>query len=169
MKKIMSLRGAKFFIALASCALLAGCQRADTATGPAFERLRPAGVADSQKLWGYSQAIVSQPGARMVFVAGNTGDDENGQIIDPNDFDKQVERTFRNISTSLKAAGATGADVVNVRMYVVNFDAGKHWEPIARAMQKTFGPQGPTATMLGVQALAEPGILFEADATAVIR
>ncbi len=150
--------------------LLAACQRTDTpATGPAFERLSPAGVADSQKLWGYTQAIVTKPGARMVFIAGNTGDDQNGQIVNPNDFDKQVERTFQNMSTSLKAAGATGADVVQVRMYIVNFDAEKHWAPIARAMQQTFGPQGPTATMLGIQALAEPGILFEADATAIIN
>lgn len=157
-------------IAITFCTLLTACQRSDApATGPAFERLSPAGVADSQKLWGYTQAIVTKPGARMVFIAGNTGDNENGQIVNPNDFDKQVERTFQNISTSLKAAGATGEDVVQVRMYIVNFDAAKHWDPIARAMQKTFGPKGPTATMLGVQALAEPGILFEADATAVIN
>jgi enamine deaminase RidA (YjgF/YER057c/UK114 family) len=136
---------------------------------PTFTRLSPAGLADSQKLWGYSQVIVTEPGARTVYVAGSTGDDENGVIVHPNDFEKQVELTFQNIRTSLAAAGATGEDVVRVRLYIVDFDAEKHWPIVGSAMARHLGDKGPVATMVGIQALAEPGILFEADVTAVIR
>jgi enamine deaminase RidA (YjgF/YER057c/UK114 family) len=89
--------------------------------------------------------------------------------VHPNDFEKQVERTFQNIRTSLAAAGATGEDVVRVRLYIVDFDAEKHWPIVGSAMARHLGDKGPVATMVGIQALAEPGILFEADVTAVIR
>lgn len=151
---------------LAAVACASGPQAGETT---AFTRLAPAGLADSQSLWGYSQVIVVEPGARTIYVAGTTGDDETGQIVDPGDFERQVDRTFHNIETSLAAAGASGTDVVRLRLYVVNFDAERHWPIIGAAMLRHFGPQGPTATLVGVQALAEPSILFEADATAAVR
>jgi enamine deaminase RidA (YjgF/YER057c/UK114 family) len=151
-------------VLLGACACVAGCSPRDR-SAPAFERLAPEGLADSQRLWNYSQVIVTNPGARIIEVAGSTGDDKDGNMVSP-DFDAQVERTFANVETSLRAAGATGKDVIRVRMYVVNMDAEKHWPVINTQMRKHFGDQGPTATLVGVQALATPDILFEMDATA---
>jgi enamine deaminase RidA (YjgF/YER057c/UK114 family) len=147
--------------------LLAGCSASEPAA-PAFERIAPESLAQSQELWNYSQVIVTSPGARMIEVAGTTGDDENGNIVAPGDFRGQAERAFANVETSLRAAGATGKDVIRVRMYVVNLDAESHWPVINALMRKYFGDQGPAATMVGVQALATPDILFEIDATAAV-
>lgn len=146
-------------------ACLAGCSPGDR-SAPAFERIAPGGLADSQRLWNYSQVIVTNPGARLIEVAGTTGDDKDGNIVDPDNFEAQVERTFLNVEASLRAAGATGEDVIRVRMYVVALDAGTHWPIVNTQMRKLFGEQGPTATLVGVQALATPDILFEMDATA---
>jgi enamine deaminase RidA (YjgF/YER057c/UK114 family) len=55
----------------------------------------------------------------MVFVAGNVGDDASGKIVDPGNFGKQVHRTFSNITTALNAAGATGEDVVRLRLFLI--------------------------------------------------
>lgn len=150
-----------------AAALLAGSATA-TPPPPAFKRLAPKGLADSQKLWNYSQVIIVEPGARLVEVAGSTGDDESGNMVAP-DLRGQVERTFANIEKSLRAAGATGRDVIRVRMYVVGLDAEKHWPVINEHMRKHFGDRGPAATLVGVQALAAPDILFEMDATAAVR
>lgn len=147
--------------------LLAGCSAGEPAA-PAFERLAPEGLAESQKLWNYSQVIVTSPSAQMVEIAGTTGDDENGDIVAPGDFRAQAERAFANVEASLRSAGTTGKDVTRVRMYIVNLDAENHWPIINELMRKHFGEQGPTATMVGVQALATPDILFEIDATAAI-
>ena len=147
--------------------VLAGCS-ADEPAPPAFERFAPERLAESQKLWNYSQVIVTSPGAQMVEVAGTTGDDENGDIVAPGDFGAQAERAFANVETSLRSAGATGKDVTRVRMYVVNLDAESQWPIINALMRKHFGEQGPTASMVGVQALATQDILFEIDATAAI-
>jgi enamine deaminase RidA (YjgF/YER057c/UK114 family) len=154
-------------IAIGALLLLSGCS-AESAPAPPFERLAPEGLAQSQALWNYSQVVVTSPGARIVEVAGTTGDDEHGNIVAPDDFAGQVERTFANVGTSLSAAGATGHDVVRVRLYVVNLDGEKHWPVINAQMRKHFGEQGPAATLVGVQALATPDILFEMDATAAI-
>jgi enamine deaminase RidA (YjgF/YER057c/UK114 family) len=154
-------------VVAAAVALLAGSATA-TQPSPAFKRLAPKGLADSQKLWNYSQVIVVDPGARLVEVAGSTGDDESGNMV-ASDLHGQVERAFANVAKSLRAAGATGKDVIRVRLYVVGLDAEKHWPLINAHMRKHFGDQGPTATLVGIQALAAPDILFEMDATAAVR
>lgn len=133
-----------------------------------FERISPEGLADSQNLWNYSQAITVGPDTRLVEIAGTTGDDSKGNIVNSADFAAQVERAFANLEISLKAAGASGKDVVRVRLYVVGLDGEKHWPALNAAMRRHFGDQGPTSTLIGVQALAAPDILFEMDATAVI-
>ncbi len=154
-------------VLLTALVYLSGCASTEHAA-QAFKRIAPEGLADSQNLWNYSQVITVKPGTRLIEVAGSTGDDENGNMVAPNDFAKQVERTFANVETSLRAAGATGADVVRVRMYVVGLDGEAHWPVINTAMRKLFGEKGPTATLVGVQALAMPDILFEMDASAVV-
>jgi enamine deaminase RidA (YjgF/YER057c/UK114 family) len=154
--------------ALAGVLPLLVCSAAMAQPSPAIKRLAPKGLADSQKLWNYSQVIVVEPGARLVEVAGTTGDDESGNMVSP-DMRAQVERTFANVAKSLRAAGATGRDVIRVRMYVVGFDADKHWPIINEQMRQHFGDRGPTATLVGIQALATPDILFEMDATAAMR
>jgi enamine deaminase RidA (YjgF/YER057c/UK114 family) len=154
--------------ALAGVMALLVCGDAVAQPSPAFKRLAPKGLADSQKLWNYSQVIVVEPGARLVEVAGTTGDDESGKMVSP-DMRAQVERSFANIARCLRAAGATGRDVIRVRMYVVGLDADTHWPIINEQMRKHFGDRGPTATLVGIQTLAAPGILFEMDATAALR
>jgi enamine deaminase RidA (YjgF/YER057c/UK114 family) len=154
--------------ALAAALTLLACSAASAPPAPAFKRLAPKGLADSQALWNYSQVIVVEPGARLVEVAGTTGDDESGNMVSP-DMRGQVERTFANVAKSLRAVGATGRDVIRVRMYVVGLDADKHWPIINEQMRRHFGDRGPAATLVGIRALAAPDILFEMDATAALR
>lgn len=162
------LRRSTIAAALAMTVGLAACSKAPAETAP-FTRITPRGLADSQKLWNYSQTIVINRGTKLVEIAGTTGDDNNGNIVNPADFAAQVDRAFANLETSLKAAGASGKDVVRVRLYVVGLNGEKHWPALNAAMRRHFGDQGPTSTLVGVQALATADILFELDAIAAIR
>ena len=154
--------------ALAGVLALLVCSAAAAQPSPVFKRLAPKGLADSQKLWDYSQVIVVEPGARLVEVAGTTVDDERGNMVS-SDMRPQVVRTFAKVAWSLRAAGATGRDVIRVSMYVVRLDSDKHWPIINEQMRKHFGDRGPTATLVGIQTLAAPDILFEMEATAALR
>lgn len=68
----------------------------------------------------------------------------------------------------LAAAGATPADIVRIRTYVVDHTSDKLG--IAGPELAAFRGKAPPApnTWIGVQALALPGFLIEIEATAVV-
>ena len=68
---------------------------------------------------------------------------------------------------ALEGAGAQAADVVKLTTYVVGYKP--ELRPLlGEARSTVFGPGAlPASTLVGVQALAEPGYLIEVEAFAV--
>jgi len=114
--------------------------------------------------FGYSHLATVDSG-RLVFVAGQYASDEQGQVTSP-DFAAQVERSLANLGTALRAAGVDYPDVVQIRTFVVDHTPDR-LAVIADAVGKIWGDRPPTQTLIGVAALALPGMLFEIDAVAV--
>ncbi|MDT0329373.1 RidA family protein [Nocardiopsis lambiniae] len=113
--------------------------------------------------FGYSH-LASTEG--FVFVAGQYASDADGGVVSPDDFARQVERSFENLETALAAGGVGPRDVVQLRTYVVGLDLDRLGVLTAR-VERTWGARPPTQSLLGVAALALPGMLFEVDAIAV--
>ncbi|MEU8379482.1 RidA family protein [Streptosporangium sp. NPDC048865] len=109
-------------------------------------------------------------GSRQVHIAGQVAWDENGELVAPGDLAGQVAQVYRNVAGALDAAGATFHDVVRVTWYAAGwkremydaFNAGV--EQAARE----FDIATPPAALIGVDVLFEPGILVEAEVTAII-
>ena len=129
-----------------------------------LERLTPAGLF---KPTAYTQGVAAR-GRRMVFVAGQVSIDAQGTLVAPGDFAGQVRQVFANLRTALVGAGATPADVTKITIYVVDYKPELRLL-LGEARSAVFGPGTlPASTLVGVQALAEPGFLIEIEAIAVL-
>lgn len=115
-----------------------------------------------EALAGYSRAVRL---GNLVFVAGTTATDENGQLVGGDDPYQQAVYIFQKIERALQTAGASLKDVVRTRIYVVDPEA---WEGPARAHGEFFGDIRPVNTLVAVKALIGPEYLVEIEADAVI-
>ncbi|MFI5317782.1 MAG: RidA family protein, partial [Myxococcota bacterium] len=90
------------------------------------------------------------------------------KLVGGSDLRLQAEAALGNLRTALAAAGATPADVVSTRVYVVNYKP-EYAAILSPAFEAFYaGGPPPASTWLGVTALAVPGLLIEIEATAVV-
>ena len=132
-----------------------------------IELTNPDGLAEPQ---GFAHVGVAR-GSRIVFLAGQTAEDADGNIVGEGDLAKQAEQALVNVHTALAAAGASFADVAKVVIYVVDWDQSKLEQLLAgvgaAAARLGIDPTRP-ATLVGVTSLFRPEHLIEIDATAVL-
>ena len=116
---------------------------------------------------GFSQIVTAQ-GGKTVYISGQAAWDANKQIVGGMDLGGQTRQALRNVRTAVEAVGGTMADVVSLRIYVVNYkpeDAGV----VGEALREFFPAEAPpTSTWLGVTSLAVRDFLIEIEAIAVV-
>lgn len=111
---------------------------------------------------GYSRAIRV---GNIVEVAGTTAVDDTGAVIGVDDAFEQTRYILTKIERALQAVGASLTDVVRTRMFVADI---RQWSEIGRAHGLVFRSIKPVATMVEVQALIDPRLLVEIEATAIL-
>ncbi|MGM8871828.1 RidA family protein [Psychrobacter sp. 2Y5] len=130
------------------------------------QKINPNTMYDSLQ-FGFSHASKAQ-GSTVIHCAGQLAWDKEGEIVGGEDLAKQTEQVFNNLQTVLNEAGATPADVVRMRTYIVDLKPDD-LEVVGAAIARFYGEVTPPAnTLLGVQTLAMPGLLIEIEMTAVI-
>ena len=110
---------------------------------------------------GYSQALEIQPGARLMFTAGQVGMAPDGTTADG--FAAQADQTWANV-LALLAEGSMGVDdIVKITGYIVGHE---NFPAYAAARKKALGGVRPASTAIIVPALALPEWLIEIEAVA---
>ena len=127
-------------------------------------QIKPVNPWTWQDALGYSQAVEVSGGGRVLFCAGQTSVDENGNPLHARDMAKQLLQALDNLETVLKQGGMTFANVVRLNYYVTDVPAFLQASSQAAAR---LGGVKPPGTLLGVAALFHPDIVVEIEATAV--
>lgn len=108
---------------------------------------------------GYCRAVRA---GDHVHVAGTTAV-VDGVVVGVGDAAEQTRVALRIIADALARAGASLADVVRTRMFVV--DIGD-WEAVGHAHGEVFAEIRPVATMVEVSGLIGPELLVEIEVDA---
>lgn len=109
--------------------------------------------------YGYSRAVRT---GSQIHVAGTCAQPPNVKGVDA--YGQAVD-ALNTIANALAEAGASVADVVRTRIYVVDIN---DTDGVLRAHGEVFGDIGPAATLVQVVALIDPNLLVEIEAYAVI-
>lgn len=128
-----------------------------------LDRINPADLPPPTT---YSQVVVAS-GGKMVFVAGQEPEDEQGNLVGRGDLAVQARQVFANVGRALAAAGARPEQVTRITIFVVDYRR-ENLPAIEAGRVALFGEHKPADTLVGVAALSSPEFLIEVDAIAVI-
>jgi enamine deaminase RidA (YjgF/YER057c/UK114 family) len=117
--------------------------------------------------FGFNQGEIVEGGQRVLYCAGQTSVDAEGNPMFAGDMAAQVSLAVDNLEAVLTGSGMSLANVVRLNIYTTDVDAF-----IANgggALGERTGAAGvaPTSTLLGVARLAFPELMVELEATAV--
>jgi len=117
---------------------------------------------------GYSQVVDVRAG-RIIFIAGQTALDQNGELVGKNDFAAQARQVFRNLNVALQSAGCTAANLVKMTVFLRDMD---NLQPYRDARNRFFTtttpPAAPAITLVEVSKLYGPDFLIEIEAIAAV-
>jgi enamine deaminase RidA (YjgF/YER057c/UK114 family) len=117
---------------------------------------------------GYSNGLLTTPGARLLFIAGQTGWDENQRLVG-DDFVEQFDRALRNVLEVVREAGGEPEQVARLVVYVTDrreyaartVEIGERWRAL-------MGRHYPAMALVEVKGLLEDGAKVEIEGIAVL-
>jgi len=117
---------------------------------------------------GYSQIVEVRAG-RIIFIAGQTALDRNGELVGKADFAAQADQVFRNLHTALKSVGCTASNLVKLTVFVRDMgNLSAYREARNRFFATVDPPAAPAITLIEVSKLYGPDFLIEIEAVAAI-
>lgn len=112
----------------------------------------------------YSQGILAK-GGKLLFIAGQTASDKDGNIVGRGDIEAQTHQVFKNLSAVLKEAGGSLENLVMTTTYITDRE---YREGYNRVRREYYKKSSPTSTLVIISGLAHPDYLIEINGVAVL-
>jgi len=117
---------------------------------------------------GYSN-IVEVQARRLVFIAGQTALDRDGNVVGKNDFAAQAEQVFLNLSIALQSVGVTASNLVKLTVFLRDMGQLAAYRQARNRFFATVSPSAaPAVTLVEVSKLYGADFLIEIEAIAAI-
>ncbi|WP_043202324.1 RidA family protein [Pseudomonas putida] len=114
----------------------------------------------------YSHVAEVRADSRLLFIAGQGGEDGNGQLSPL--FAEQARQALANLELALASKGANLAQVFKLTLLIVEHSETRLGQWVAEA-DRAWGPNmKPTCTLIPVPRLALDGMLVEIEAMAAL-
>ena len=111
---------------------------------------------------GYSHAVKK---GNIVYIAGQVALDVSGSLVGKDDIEAQTEQAFRNLKAVVEAAGGTIDDIVKINIYTTDLS---YRDTIREARNRYFSSDLPASTFVVISSLANPDLLVEIEAVAIL-
>ncbi len=112
----------------------------------------------------YFQVVVAEPG-RVVGIAGQTASDGQGGLVGVGDIRAQTREVLRKIRVGVESVGGGVEDIISVSVFITD---ARFYSDVNEVRREEFGPSFPVSTMVQCVSLAQPGLLVEINAIAVV-
>jgi enamine deaminase RidA (YjgF/YER057c/UK114 family) len=130
---------------------------------PSIRRINPPELGTPP---GYSH-IVDVGAGRIIFIAGQTAIDRNGNVVGKADFAAQAGQVFQNLTIALQASGCTPANLIKLTVFLTDMNnLARYREARDRFFSSVTPPAAPAMTLVEVSKLYGPDFLIEIEAIA---
>lgn len=115
-----------------------------------------------QDQFGFSQAVKARG---VLYLSGQGSIDEKGNLVNPGNFEAQVNQAWDNIKKVVESAGGDMDNIVRTTIFVTDM---RYLQMVTETGKKYFTKGYPASTLVQISQLAIPGMMIEIEATAVL-
>jgi enamine deaminase RidA (YjgF/YER057c/UK114 family) len=117
---------------------------------------------------GFSHGLLAAAGSRLLFVAGQTAADAEGQVVD-RAFPAQFEAALTRVLTVVATAGGRPENVARMTIFVTDLDAYMASRPaLGEIWKRLMSTHYPAMALVEVTRLVDTDATVEIEATAVM-
>lgn len=117
-----------------------------------------------EKEYGYSQSVKV---GDTIYVSGQVGHDDSGNIVSPGDMEAQMRQAYTNIRKVLAQYGATMDNIVDETLFVTDMTTA--FAAAVKCREDVFfGVPVVASTIVQVQRLAFPDLMIEIKCVAKV-
>lgn len=117
---------------------------------------------------GYSNGVLTEPGGRLLFIAGQVAWNQQQQIVSAN-MVEQFYRALANVITVVNEAGGKPEQIARLVIYVTDKNEYRvHMKEIGERYRALMGRHFPAMVLVEVAGLLEDRAEVEIEAVAVL-